>query len=136
MAKKGIAYLPTLTAAEAIGEVRGGDAHERMSEAEAAFAHARAEGVVIGCGSDVGVFAHGDNLRELAWMVRQGMSANETLLAATAVSAKILGRENELGLIREGFFADLVAVDGDPPADIAALKNLRLVMKGGARVAL
>ena len=136
MAKKNIAYLPTLSAAEAIGEVRGGDAHERMSEAEAAFAHARAEGVVIGCGSDVGVFAHGDNLRELVWMVRQGMSANEALKAATSVNAAILGKQNELGEIREGFLADLVAVDGDPSADIAALKNVRLVMKGGVRAAL
>jgi imidazolonepropionase-like amidohydrolase len=136
MAKKDIAFLPTLTAAEAIGEVRGGDAHERMSEAAAAFAHARAEGVTIGCGSDVGVFAHGDNLRELAWMVRLGLSANETLLAATSVNAAILGKQNQLGEIREGFLADLVAVDGDPGADIAALKNVRLVMKGGVRVAL
>ena len=136
MAKKNIAYLPTLSAAEAIGEVRGGDAHERMSEAMAAFAHARAEGVVIGCGSDVGVFAHGDNLRELVWMVRLGLSANEALLAATSVNAVILGKQNDLGEIREGFLADLVAVDGDPGADIAALKNVRLVMKGGVRVAL
>ena len=136
MAKKGVAYLPTLTAAEAIGEYRGGDAHERMSEAGAAFAHARAEGVTIGCGSDVGVFAHGDNLRELVWMVRLGLSANEALKAATCVNAAILGKQNELGEIREGFLADLVAVDGDPDADIAALKNVRLVMKDGAWVAL
>ncbi len=131
MAKKGIAYLPTLTAAEAIGELRGGDALERLSQAQAAFAHARAEGVVIGCGSDVGVFAHGDNLRELMGMARLGMSANEVLLAATAVNAAILDRQNELGEIGEGFLADLVAVDGDPSRDIAALKNVRLVMKGG-----
>ena len=64
------------------------------------------------------------------------MSASEALLAATAVNAAILGKQNELGEIREGFLADLVAVDGDPAADIAALKNVRLVMKGGARVAL
>ncbi|MGA7674012.1 MAG: amidohydrolase family protein [Rhizomicrobium sp.] len=136
MAKKAIAYLPTLTAAEALCEVRGGDAHERLNEAFAAFALARAEGVIIGCGSDVGVFAHGDNLRELVWMVRLGLSANEALMAATSVNAKILGKQNELGEIREGFLADLVAVDGDPAADIAALKNVRLVMKGGKRVAL
>ncbi len=136
MAKKAIAFLPTLTAAEALSEYRGGDAHERMSEAKAAFAHARAEGVTIGCGSDVGVFAHGDNLRELIWMVRQGMSANEALLAATCVNAVILSKQNELGEIREGFLADLLAVDGDPSADIAALKNVRLVMKDGAWLAL
>jgi len=136
MAKKKIAYLPTLAAAEAIGQMRGGDPHERLSQAQIAFAHARAEGVVIGCGSDVGVFAHGDNRRELGLMVAGGMSANEALLAATSVNASILSRAHELGEIRPGFLADLVAVDGDPSKEIGALAHVRLVMKGGARVAL
>ncbi len=128
MAKNGIAFLPTLTACEAIceyflGHVRGGEPHPRMREAEIAFRRAREAGVTIGCGSDVGVFAHGTNRRELEWMERLGMRRDEVLLAATAVNAKILRRTHELGSVREGFLADLVAMaDG---------YDVRFVMKGG-----
>jgi len=128
MAKKGIAYLPTLTVCEAIceyfmGYVRGGEPHPRMVEAASAFRNARTEGVIIGCGSDVGPFPHGENLRELEWMMRLGMSRDEALLAATAVGAKIIRREHELGSVKEGYLADLIAVTGD--------LDVRFVMKGG-----
>jgi imidazolonepropionase-like amidohydrolase len=128
MAKKAIAYLPTLTVCEAIceyflGHQRGGDPHPRMVEAANAFRTARAEGVVIGLGSDVGPFPHGENLRELEWMMRLGMSRDEALLAATAVNAKILRRGHDLGSVREGYLADLIAVDAD--------LGVRFVMKGG-----
>jgi len=136
MAKQGIAFLPTLTACEAIcqyfhGYSAGGEPHARMKEAANAFALARKEGVVIGCGSDVGVFAHGTNHRELDWMGELGMSANEVLLAATAVNARILRKESELGSVKTGYLADLVAVDGDPARDLKALRNVRFVLKGG-----
>lgn len=136
MAKKGIALLPTLTAAEAIAEyflgyTRGGEPHARMRDAESAFRLAREEGVVIGCGSDVGVFAHGTNLRELAWMVKHGMSANDALRAATSISARIIRRENELGAIAPGYLADLIAVEGNPAEDIGVLSNVSFVMKNG-----
>lgn len=141
MAKKNIAFLPTLTAAEAIaeyfhGHTRGGEPHPRMREAERAFKSARTERVVIGCGSDVGVFAHGENLRELTWMVQLGMSPLEVLSAATLVNAKIARRDGELGRVREGYLADLIAVEGDPTANLAALSRLRLVMKDGEVVRL
>jgi imidazolonepropionase-like amidohydrolase len=136
MAKKKIAFLPTLTAAEAISEYfyghrRGGEPAERMREAEKAFDAASGEGVTIGCGSDVGVFAHGDNVREIQWMARLGMSAVRALRAATVVNASILKMSESLGQIQKGYLADLVGVEDDPTKDVNALTRVRFVMKNG-----
>ena len=136
MAEKQIAFLPTLTAAEAIAEyfygyVRGGAPHPRMRDAAQSFAIAREEGVTVGCGSDVGVFAHGTNRRELEWMVRLGMSPADALTAATTVNARIIRKDKELGSVRAGMLADLIAVEGDPVQDIGALAQVAFVMKGG-----
>lgn len=138
MAEKNIAFLPTLTVAEAISEYfhgykRGGAPTPRMEDAANAFQLAREEGVIIGCGSDVGPFPHGENARELEWMVKLGMSPREALQAATSIAAKII-RRGDLGHIREGYLADLVAVDGDTNRNISAIANVKLVMKDGAVV--
>jgi imidazolonepropionase-like amidohydrolase len=87
--------------------------------------------VTICVGGDVGVFAHGDNAREIELMQAAGMSAKDVLSAATSVNARVFRIDDKVGSIHSGLLADLVAVTGDPTVDVHALRQVRMVMKGG-----
>jgi imidazolonepropionase-like amidohydrolase len=81
-------------------------------------------------GSDAGVYPHGDNARQLRWMVKYGMTPVEAIQAATVNAADALGR-NDRGVLEAGRFADLIGVPGDPSQDVTVLESVPFVMKGG-----
>ncbi len=135
MAAKGIALCPTLAASEAYARYfqhwNGEEpAPASVEHNRRSFQLAMKAGVPICMGGDVGVFAHGENWREMVAMQAAGMSAAEVLISATSRNARIF-RLNDRGAIRPGLLADVVAVDGDPTRDVSAVRRVRFVMKGG-----
>jgi imidazolonepropionase-like amidohydrolase len=135
MAKQGAALCPTLAASEAmskyVGWRQGVDPEPAsLKTRRASFKEALESGVVIACGSDAGVFAHGDQARELELMVDYGMAPVQALRSATTVAAKVLHLKDRGG-IQPGLLADVIAVEGDPSKEIKALRKVLLVMKGG-----
>jgi imidazolonepropionase-like amidohydrolase len=103
-----------------------------MQELHAAeFKKQLAAGVPMAVGSDVGPFPHGTQAREFELMVQYGMSPVATLQADLINGAKLLGWESQIGALKPGYFADVIAVPGDPTKDISVLKQVSFVMKGG-----
>ncbi len=141
MARRGTFYVPTIDHNRYYVEYRkqfgyGEDVAARLDDyiernlATARRAHKA--GVRFAMGSDAVFTMFGQNTRELAWFVKAGLTPQEALATATTNAAALLGMEKSLGAVAPGYFADLVAVDGDPLRDIdVVIRNVRWVMKGG-----
>ncbi len=135
MKEHSVALCPTLAAGDAIMQYRGwkkgvDPEPARIVAKKKSFALALEVGVNIIAGGDVGVFPHGENVRELEMMVDYGMSDIDVLKNITSVNANLLNIENK-GRIAPGMIADLISVSGDPTVDIQSLRNIEWVMIGG-----
>jgi len=136
MVEKNVAYCPTIAAGDATAQYggwkKGSDPEpERITRKRETYKAALAAGVKMCFGGDVGVYAHGDNLRELELMVQWGMSPAAALVAATSGNASYFRQADRIGRVKPGLFADLIAVEGDPSVDVKALRRVKLVMKNG-----
>lgn len=136
MKAKGIALCPTLAAGDAItqykGWKKGVDPEPKgITEKKASFRLAMASGVTICMGGDVGVYSHGDNAREMEDMAEYGMKPLDVLRSATSVNADVFRIGGKVGRVKAGLLADLIAVEGDPSANISQVRKVRLVMKEG-----
>jgi imidazolonepropionase-like amidohydrolase len=135
MKERGVCYLPTLAASDAVAHYRGWNGAEpvpsMVAQARKAFSLARAAGVNLCVGGDVGVFAHGENAREIELMVADGMPVPQALVAATSGNARAFHVSDQFGSLEPGLFADIIAVEGDPTRDIRAVRAVKFVMKGG-----
>ncbi len=141
MAEKNVYLCATLAAGDAISQYRGWkkgveEEPERIKKKRVSFRQAIDAGVKICFGGDVGVFAHGDNARELEMMVDYGMNPIEALKSATSVNADAFHINKEVGRIKNGLFADILVVEGNPTKQISDIRKVKLVMKDGKLINL
>ena len=129
MKEHNVAWCPTLTAGGLQIPEKGQPESPALTRKRAVFKAGLDSGVTIINGSDSGTFPHGDNARELEAMVSFGMTPVNALKAATSVAGKVL--HMEIGTVKQGMLADLIAVEGDPAKDISATRRVKFVMKGG-----
>jgi imidazolonepropionase-like amidohydrolase len=137
MASRDVVFCPTLAAGDAISQYNGWEKGvdpepARIRRKRQSFGEALASGVSICFGGDVGVYPHGDNVRELELMEEYGMGTLDVVVAATSANARYFGLEDRLGRVAPGLLADLIAVEGDPTSDLSSLRRVRFVMKEGA----
>jgi len=140
MRENGTVLVPTLMALEGVSEGLGKGVYTPVVEDKiravqplmnSLVSRARQYGVTVAFGTDAGVYQHGRNAEELALMKKQGMSDREVLASATTVAAKVLGMESEIGKLASGYSADIIAVDGNPLADVTVLEDVDFVMVRG-----
>ena len=115
-------YFPEVVAKKAI---------EVGALVQETFGRAYKKGVPIAFGTDAAVFPHGENAAEFGYMVEAGMPPIEAIQAATVTNAMLLGIDDKLGQLSEGYLADIIAVEGDPVSDVSTLENVVFVMKEG-----
>lgn len=141
MIEHGTWYVPTISAGRFVADMAAVEGYfPPIVAAKAAeigpliqdtFGRAQAAGVRIAFGTDCGVCPHGDNALEFQYMVEAGMSSADALRSATVNAAELIGRAEDLGRLRSGYLADVIAVDGDPVEDVAVLMDVRFVMREG-----
>jgi len=133
MVQKGIYLVPTLYHYQLDRErdMKRHGGHSVADVSERSFRKAVAQGVKIAFGSGVGPFPHGTQTKEFEYMVKFGMTPVQAIRAATSEGAQLMGWQDRVGAVEAGKFADLVAVEGDPIADITELERVKFVMKGG-----
>jgi imidazolonepropionase-like amidohydrolase len=136
MAEKRIFAVPTFAIAEYFADHAASPARAERGHAEQEFHAAQfkrqlAAGVPMAVGSDVGPFQHGTQARELELMVQYGMKPAAVLQADMLNGAKLLGWDGQIGELKSGYYADVIAVPGNPVEDISVLRNVAFVMKGG-----
>ncbi len=141
MVENNVYLCATLAAGDAVSQYRGWkkgveEEPERIKKKKTSFRQALDAGVKMCFGGDVGVFAHGDNARELEMMVEYGMTPTEALKSATSVNADAFHVNKEVGRIKNGLLADIVVVEGNPTQNISTIRNVKLVLKDGKLIDL